>query len=87
MNHSQYNNRHPLLDIFGKTLCLLGVALYHVIILLLDLIHFVFSLIEHDDSPSTSDIGAHYDIRSGDFDSVQQYDGIYMKRPDQESHD
>ncbi len=85
MTTDQHEKLHTFLAISGKALYFIGVACLFLIMLFIHIVEYIFSRLDHDGGPSShEDIGAHYDVRSGDFDSVQQYDGAYMDHADQD---
>ena len=84
MTTDQHEKLHTFLAVSGKALYFIGIACLYLIMLFIHIVDYIFSILDHDGGPSTNDdIGAHYDVRSGDFDSVQQYDGIYPNDADQ----
>ncbi len=88
MNINQHEKIDTFLAVSGKALYFIGMACLYLIVLFIHIVEYIFSRLDHAGGPpSHDDIGAHYDVRSGDFDSVQQYDGIYMEHPDQKSDD
>lgn len=81
MIHNVESKAIVALNLIGKGLSVAGIMALVLFVALIKLVAFIFRFIEHNGDATVSDIGAHYNILSGDFDSVKQYDGMYDDYP------